>query len=506
MTQAVLTVSKVFGTAPMAVHFDATGTIDPTVSDTFRELQYQFDFGDPNSGTWEHSGQPKNTQYGAPLAAHVYDEPGNYTATLRVGDSVVQAQISVAHPDEVWAGANTICLSLNSDMTGAPAGASLLTNIVSWPTFESGKRYMLRAGQDFTGLGRIGTGQQSNMRLTSFGLGAKPRLALVDIQRVAKDTYQDNNQWVHNVDVIGLAPSELANGYTGRELLFYRNTVGANGIYFAHAFPQERASFPNTLSFPVNVFAIENESTTLGGRHTGEGQMIWMGNNFGNSNETNLRLWQSTKTVVQHNRFFGYSTRGGKANIKLPARGFNLHEAGVVYPASQGARTSKVSVADNIFNSPGSTNIWVTASVKPQDRVLGEGLEDIIMERNTHIAGAQSTTGGAFAGRRITTRLENFGAGVALPSVGHLQDSLPPEWQGPYFIDVPMPAAPSVTLPPVEPPVECPDGFELIDGECVEIPPIDPPVEPPVEPPVDDPLLDEMKDFYLHTKAFFEGQ
>lgn len=460
-TQAQLQVSKFSGVAPLAVHFDAIGTIDSSVSDPFRELGYSFYFGDLASGTWRHTGLSKNSQSGGPLAAHVYDNPGTYTATLIVGDDTRQATISVLDPNTVFSGTNTVCLSRNTDLSGCPSGAQQITNINAWPIIESNKRYMLRAGQDFSSIGSLQTQRIHDTQITSFGSGDMPVVGTVILQ-LGSGSYPDNgpDDWINNVQVWGLNAFKIENNITGRDLLIYKNnihgTIRNTGIYFAHSYPQRRAAnnYPRSLILPKNIFVVENTSTAGMSRHTGRGQMIWMGNEFTNTLETNQRLWQSYKTFIAHNKWGGDSSRGGKANIKLHADGFDEVNIDALVPSNHDPRTQYVVIADNIANTSSSTNIWTTISVKPQDRVLGEGLESVIMERNTHVEGSQSTTAGAFAGRNIITRGEIFLGSLTQPSVNHLGESLPLSWQGPYYIDG------ATTLPP-------PTGQEDTDGDGI---------------------------------------
>ncbi|MCK5922621.1 MAG: fibronectin type III domain-containing protein, partial [Methylococcales bacterium] len=148
-TTASLVVSDNHCPAPCPIHFDATGTTDSIESQPFRKLRYDFTFGDPSAGNHIRTGKPRNTQNGGPLAAHVYDAPGTYTATLLVGDDSAQQVITVTDPDTNWSGTDTVCISTSTSMAGCPSGAQQLTNQSTWPSFASNKRYLLRAGQSF---------------------------------------------------------------------------------------------------------------------------------------------------------------------------------------------------------------------------------------------------------------------------------------------------------------------------------------------------------------------
>lgn len=487
MTQASLVASNTIGAAPFAVHFDAAGTVDTTVGDTFRELRYDFNFGDSLSGVWATSGASKNTESGGPLAAHVYDTPGVYTVTLQVGDDTKEQIITVLDPDNTWAWGDTVCLSTGTDFTGAPLGATLISNITAWPSFESGKRYMLRGGDDFTSLGGIITSQVHGMRIDSFGSGNKPIVTTLQVQAVWGG-YPDiaPSDWSSNVQVIGLSAFSISHNITGSDILFYQNTINSglqnSGIWFSHGIDHYKGinKYPNSLVMPKNLFMVENTSTVGAlGDNVGQGQMIWMGNEISHTKTHNVRLWHSYKTVFSHNKLGGYAGVNPRTNLKMHSAGFDDVLVDTVLPPSYRPYTQYVVISNNVLNGASSTSVWITLAVKPQDTIEQEGVQDIIMERNAHINGIGGTGAGAFAGRNITTRGETSLNGVGQPLVGYHQESLPVAWQGPYFIDVPMPPAPDGSATP---PVECPEGFELVGGECVEIPPIEPPIDPPVDP------------------------
>ncbi|HUW84930.1 MAG TPA: PKD domain-containing protein, partial [Phycisphaerae bacterium] len=86
---AMTTASRTSGIAPLAVFFDAvdpaSGVIQPADGD-YASLGYAWDFGDPDAGTWSTNGNSRNTAMGY-VAAHVYEQPGTYTATLTVTDT-----------------------------------------------------------------------------------------------------------------------------------------------------------------------------------------------------------------------------------------------------------------------------------------------------------------------------------------------------------------------------------------------------------------------------------
>ena len=129
--------SRLSGVAPLGVIFDCTGTTDDDSSvSPFRDLLYRHDFGDfveGSAGKWAYganTNMSRNTDSG-PIAAHVFESPGTYTVRSEVTDGVTVSRttttIVVSDPDEVYAGLNTVCLSLDGDFTDAPEGALEIT-------------------------------------------------------------------------------------------------------------------------------------------------------------------------------------------------------------------------------------------------------------------------------------------------------------------------------------------------------------------------------------------
>src|SRR5271157_1926483 len=91
--------ARTSGTAPLFVFFDASGsngqygasvwnqdsTLTATANQSFRDLHFQWNYGDPSSGTWgdkgigNADGKSRNTDDG-PFGAHVYETAGTYNA------------------------------------------------------------------------------------------------------------------------------------------------------------------------------------------------------------------------------------------------------------------------------------------------------------------------------------------------------------------------------------------------------------------------------------------
>lgn len=177
--------NRTSGVAPLAVDFDAWDF--PAVSSDrgWERAHFAWDFGDPGAGTWPTNGRDKNLDEG-PIAAHVYETPGDYTWTLTVTDeddtvSTYSGTINVTDPDVVFAGTDTICVSAAGDFTGAPTGALEVTSsdfdatLVAY--LASGKRILFRRGETFTLDTEVDLEADIlEAHVGAFGSGAKPRI------------------------------------------------------------------------------------------------------------------------------------------------------------------------------------------------------------------------------------------------------------------------------------------------------------------------------------------
>lgn len=157
----------------------------------FHDLHYTWDFGEagpfrtPLRGPAEW--HDKGRAYGQ-YCQHVFGTPGSYTVTCTVRNRVgILAQssvtITVANPNELFAGDKTITVARDGNFSGAPAGARQAATMAAALSIarSSGQkmRVLLKRGEDYTSEGRpqIETrfGYQ-NLYLSAWGSGAAPKL------------------------------------------------------------------------------------------------------------------------------------------------------------------------------------------------------------------------------------------------------------------------------------------------------------------------------------------
>ncbi len=166
--------------APDSVRFsvdlsDATfDTAGPTGNEVYdarlHDLIYLWDMDD-DAGDWTapvnvlSAWKDRNAAKG-PFVAHMYTRPGTYNPSVLVIEpstgktATASLEVTVADPDAVYPGTNTICINPagDGDWTGAPNGCikvnsdTLLTSDTAWTSAFGGnaKRWLFKRGGDFT--------------------------------------------------------------------------------------------------------------------------------------------------------------------------------------------------------------------------------------------------------------------------------------------------------------------------------------------------------------------
>lgn len=147
--------------APCGVHFKAEVSGDFDVELPYFHLAYHWDFGDVGSYFQSHTQDFEFTRYAnhaqGPLAAHVFEEPGTYTVTLRVAakngryDELTQ-EIRVIDPFDHFPESVRFCVSFDSNFEGCPSGAGQLSDwdsVISNAQNIDDVHMLFRAGERF---------------------------------------------------------------------------------------------------------------------------------------------------------------------------------------------------------------------------------------------------------------------------------------------------------------------------------------------------------------------
>jgi PKD repeat protein len=446
---AQLEATRVSGTAPLAVQFDATGTTSSLSSQhPFHHVRYSFDFGDQRGLNWPISGLSKNVQTGGPLAAHVFDQPGTYQVRVRATDlagdySERSINITVLDPSAAYAGTGTICVSAAANYAGCPSGASQVTALPSSATFN-GRRVLLRSGETFGSIS-IQHGSQ-NVQVGAYGTGAKPR-----VNSIVVGTAQPTSaSFPRNISIMDLNILQRFEQFASMsQLLLYRNTfapstsategqitIGAALEYIvSHA-----ALAANQYTQPREIFVVENQltgslSNTFLNMQGSGSRFVILGNDMGTSQQHTLRLFRMHKGLVAHNALRGRSSDGIRHALKIHSGGLGDYNDNYAISGSTWA-SRQIVIANNLLGDPSDNNSW-TGVAGPQNNGENsrEGLEDVVLENNVFHRGPNTNTEFILMGRRMTSRGNSRadGGSVNVSQYNNSYQLLPAEWVGPFY-------------------------------------------------------------------------
>ena len=413
----------------------------------------------------------KNSETGAPLAAHVFDQPGSYRVGVRARNASghiddAWVDVTVQDPDVVYAGENTVVISTGADFSGAPTGAQQIGGVTAWPDFESNKRYLLKRGDDFTALGTLVIRDRSDFQLASFGVGDKPIVSQVWI-----DQHRNNAATppVNGV-VQGLRLGDFEQSKMFNSLLIYQNDVIGDGarIIFSsantyYAVNARGTSLPSDWKHPGPMFVVENHvdmqgypSGPLNGISGLAHHVALLGNHSEQAKEHSVRIFGTYKSVIAHNLLSGPATDGLRVYLKLMANGINEwptnhslflpNTVTEVFP-----NTRYVRISNNIIGRTDGPHVWHIQAAPQDDGASStvEGLRDVIVENNQFINSTRDDgleRGLQTLGVDITERGNQFPVewsqpvqATTFPSAYSDYNVLYNNWHGPYYIDDPVP-------------------------------------------------------------------
>ncbi|MEK7703638.1 MAG: MopE-related protein [Myxococcota bacterium] len=415
-----LVASRGTGVAPLSVFFDASGTLSTGTARPFHDLEYRWDFGDslgsPVGGTTWSTGSgagisSRNAATG-PVAAHLFERPGTYTVALSVFDGTntdtAQTTVTVADPDVVFAGANTVCVAAASTPVagagGCPAGATAAQQssfAAAVNTYAvTGARVLFRRGDTFTAptsaaLSRTGPGT-----IGAFGSGAAPRVqAMGDTQilTLSSATTPTIKDWrVMDLELDGMSnTSSTGVGGAGSMSQVTLLRLEIHDTHNGISLPGSILDWLNTHGNPGHalwdqIFIVDTAVLrTLGGAGgngigIGCNRVGMMGNLIDDSTaaEHTVRFFALYKAAVSNNSISRQAT--AKAIIKMHGPTW-IDGIAPTVDANSSAYTEQVVLSDNKLMASDGTD-W-TVNTGPQNAQSDERLRDIIVERNWFVGG-----------------------------------------------------------------------------------------------------------------------
>ena len=371
---AMTSANRVSGIAPLAVFFDAvdstpsgalapftwtSGVVQPT--DPLGAL-FDWNFGDPGSGTWTVTGNSRNTATGF-TAAHVYETPGTYTATLTVTDASGTVR-TYAQTITVTAFSGTtyyVAANGSDSNSGTSTSAPFLTAAKGFSKAATNTAILFRRGDTFTA-GPVAVSAAGPGIIGAYGAGAKPIIT----STASNSSNSGSNaidlrgsDWrVMDLEVRGTAWAALqASANYGLYLRCFVN--GGSGVFCG------AGSGGN-----VGVAYVENEiaATSTYGTYTPGRQIAMLGNNIHDMATSHvLRSPQMQKGVISNNRLW---------NPGATRHALKLHSDTA---GGGGWDTRYVTINDNLIR--GKT--W-SVSIGSQDAGTDERPHHIVYERNRH--------------------------------------------------------------------------------------------------------------------------
>lgn len=405
--QEVTNSGTITGPAPLTVFFDASATSSPNYQ-AFREAGYHFDFGyaTPSTpGTWTYSGKPKGNQIGGPIAAHVYETPGTYTASLRaqLPSGTYQDRsvtIVVEDPETYWTTGGRSTTTLTRSSTSA------------WPTWANNTRYLLQAGQDYSALGRINILNKQTVCVAKTGSGSNPIVGDLAIDRNTSASAPTTGA---KIQFINLTAGFVESNLCGSDGLFYKCSatdlkVGTLIVNRYNAYPAQTWSRPRRMCFYECAFDCGSANYPF---ITQSYQIMVLGCTSVNPTEHSLRIQGGQYGFIAHNKL--YDAGNSKHYLTLRATGIQDLSAVVSSSTNTSPASRYIVAADNLLGDATDTSLvaW-PCYIGPQDSGSNESLEFILSERNIFAAGAVHTTSvfTAIRGcRKITVRDEVYGDG-----------------------------------------------------------------------------------------------
>ena len=439
--------ARTTGVAPLAVFFDATGTVvTNTNSRPFHDVEYRWDFGDaagsPVSGTtWANGARPgvssRNTATG-PIAAHVFENVGTFNVTLTVVDGSATAtqtvQITVADPNTTFA-STTVCINMNgdADFTGCPGGASQVIataandfDALMTAQIAAGKRRILfKRGGTFNvsatsvikvaGPGIVGAYGSGNRPIVRLSLNIGADTGIITLSSATTNTMKDwrimdiefdgNNLTgigiiedgsVDQITLLRLNTHNLswAYGFNDSILDFYQ--FNGPGLGIQHLFDQI-AVVDSTTSTIKNVYSFYGAASRL----------MLMGNNFDNGATAGgshvIRITCTDKFALNNNTVTG--AKVADHNLKLHAMIWN--QDSVCNPGAVGTFSQNIHIADNKFI--GGVEDWSQA-IGPEDSTVDERVRQVIVERNWFTGAAANQSLLKIWAKEVTVRNNLFNA------------------------------------------------------------------------------------------------
>jgi hypothetical protein len=353
-------------------------TMGSTNQPDYGSFYYEWDFGDPGSGHFTTGRQnsegvypSKNSATGF-VAAHVYETPGTYMATLRVIDAAgteyeyIQNITVLSEPVGGWTTYYVSSSDGNDSSDGLSEATPFSTLAKAITMVGTNRRILFKRGDNWTDNKEYLISATGPGIIGAYGTGAKPiiKRTLSNYGTILR--FSGNDWRLMDIELIGPNTGASTDGAGvspragGSHLLVFRVTVSGFGQAITTNF---------NYNLPIGYLVSECNSGTLHNFledfYGGFVQGGLIGNDFGESGEHICRIIHARKCVIQANDM---TNPGGAHSLK-----FHNQYFGVSTP--EGRFTV---ISDNFFSQPSG---W-TVALGPQNANYDERTRDVVFERN----------------------------------------------------------------------------------------------------------------------------
>lgn len=402
----VITPSRISGVAPLSVFFDASDS-EPTTTKAFHTLHFEWDFDDPTAGVWQQGTlagtSSKNKAFG-PVASHLFEKHGTYNVTLTVKKNVndpgtsKQVQIEVKDPAEEFK-FNTVCFATAAPFTDCPAGATQVVTsdfASAINTYQATKKRLLfKAGNVFSSTAEATVNTAGAGYIGKFGAGSNPKFLttsttaffklsqsltptikdwrIVDLELDGQDGAAMGFNFGGGIDQVTLLRINMHNiksGVNNSADQLDNYNAHANVNYHGHTLWDAFAVIDSQINVVNAGVAVGGQigAYISGKRHSFMGNVV----DPAYGGEHAVRNPYLDRAVVSHN----YMARPAATKHSWTLRGANQASSGII---GSGMATQKIVAAENIFFNDKSP--W-TVTVAPQNTIVDERIQDVIVERN----------------------------------------------------------------------------------------------------------------------------
>lgn len=384
--------SRSSGVAPCAVFFEATATTNSLGIDSFHDILYCWNFGDGEVAWTYGTGAGDNSKNRArgPVAAHVYETAGTYTAkvtpitvssggTLSIG-ATTSLTTTVAAATR---SGTTYVVSSSGNFTGAPAGTQVTTSDIN-TALGSGRmaantRFLFKGGETFN-LSAGFTVGVSGVTFGAWGAG-KPTITHTNgAYNLSISTGVDD---IIAMD-LSLDAVTSGSGNVRWKTLFGNGASGARSNILMLRIDTNKNSSLFDGGFTDGVFLVEcnGQGFTGGSGNVGfyaehSSRVVLLGSRIYDCTGTEhcVRHQGSTKVIVSNNTIYKPATSKNCVTI----RGRSVYATPATW---SGVWVENCVVSDNIMDAGTTANPSPSVFIGPQNLNSDERVRNVIVERN----------------------------------------------------------------------------------------------------------------------------